>query len=141
MQRLFAVGAALGPAVTEDLTRQGLTPARIGLVQQLHRAGPMSQRQLSEKLGCTARNVTGLVDAVEALGLVKRHRHPTDRRAVLVCLTDKGEGAVAVWHQRARAVAAHLFAEVPDDEVKQLSATLAVVLQRLRARSQDPAAE
>jgi DNA-binding MarR family transcriptional regulator len=34
--------------------------------------------------------VTGLVDSLEAAGLVRRQSHPEDRRVSLVDLTDKG---------------------------------------------------
>jgi DNA-binding MarR family transcriptional regulator len=47
----------------------------------------MTQRQLSEALQCSPRNVTGLVDALGSDGLAERGAHPTDRRASLVALT------------------------------------------------------
>jgi DNA-binding MarR family transcriptional regulator len=37
--------------------------------------------------GVSPRNITGLVDALEKTGHVRRAPHPTDRRAVLVELT------------------------------------------------------
>jgi DNA-binding MarR family transcriptional regulator len=46
---------------------------------------------LSDELGVTARNVTGLVDALQRDGLVERLPYPNDRRAVLVRLTPAGE--------------------------------------------------
>jgi DNA-binding MarR family transcriptional regulator len=42
-------------------------------------------------LGVTPRNVTGLVDALEAQGLVERVHDPSDRRAVIARLTPAGE--------------------------------------------------
>jgi DNA-binding MarR family transcriptional regulator len=132
MQRLFAVGAALGPAVTDSLAAQRLTPARVGLVQRLHKDGAMSQRQLADALGCSARNVTGLVDATEALGLVQRQAHPTDRRVVIVSLTKAGEDSVSSWQEQARQVALQVFAGLDDREIANLSETLGVVLTRIR---------
>jgi DNA-binding MarR family transcriptional regulator len=132
MQRLFAVGAALGPAVTDSLAAQRLTPARIGLVQRLHKDGAMSQRQLADALGCSARNVTGLVDATEALGLVQRQPHPTDRRTTLVSLTQAGENSVSAWQAQARKVAARVFKGLDDREIENLSETLGVVLSQIR---------
>lgn len=137
MQRLFAIGAALGPAVTDSLATQRLTPARIGLVQRLHTDGAMSQRQLADALGCTPRNVTGLVDATEALGLVRRDPHPTDRRTTLVSLTDAGTDAVTAWQAHARRVADQVLAGLDDRQVHDLSSALASVLNRLRAGYED----
>ena len=44
----------------------------------------MTQRTLSQALRVSPRNVTGLLDALEAGGYVTRGRHPTDRRAQLM---------------------------------------------------------
>jgi DNA-binding MarR family transcriptional regulator len=46
---------------------------------------------IAEWLGVTPRNVTGLVDALEAQGLAERVPDPRDRRAVIARLTPAGE--------------------------------------------------
>jgi DNA-binding MarR family transcriptional regulator len=46
---------------------------------------------IAEWLGVTPRNVTGLVDALEAQGLVERLQDPHDRRAVIARLTPAGQ--------------------------------------------------
>jgi DNA-binding MarR family transcriptional regulator len=51
-------------------------------------------------LGVTPRNVTGLVDSLEAGGLVERIPDPADRRATIVRVTPAGEAAA----QRSRRV-------------------------------------
>ena len=58
----------------------------------------MTQRTLSHALRVSPRNVTGLLDALEAGGYVTRGRHPTDRRATLGSLTDQGAAAAARMH-------------------------------------------
>ena len=45
-------------------------------------------------LGTTARNITGLIDALEAQGLVERVPDPSDRRAVIARLTPEGESRI-----------------------------------------------
>jgi len=66
MDQLFEVAVVLGEAMARGLGAHGLTTARAELIWRLHEAGPMTQRQLSQVLQCTPRNVTGLVDALEA---------------------------------------------------------------------------
>ena len=56
----------------------------------LSRAGSQTLSQLSEGLSRARCTVTGLVDRLEAKGLVKRKRSREDRRQVYVSLTDKG---------------------------------------------------
>lgn len=52
--------------------------------------GRMSQRDLSRMLMVSRANVTGLVDRLEAQGLVMRTTDNGDRRATTVTLTDAG---------------------------------------------------
>jgi DNA-binding MarR family transcriptional regulator len=54
-------------------------------------AGPSTQQALANRLEVSARNITGLVDALEGGGYVERAPHPTDRRATLVTLTPSAE--------------------------------------------------
>lgn len=50
---------------------------------------PLGPRQLAEKLQMSPAGITKLVDRLERRGLVKRRRHPADRRRSLVFITDK----------------------------------------------------
>ena len=52
----------------------------------------MSMGELAAALGIDPANATAVVDDLEALGLVRRRPHPTDRRAKLVEATRKGKG-------------------------------------------------
>lgn len=72
------------------MDRRGLTMQRTHLMWVLHHQGPSTQAQLAAAVGVTPRYVTTLVDALDATGLAVRGPHPTDRRAVLVDLTDRG---------------------------------------------------
>lgn len=55
-----------------------------------HLTAPISQRELAARLGYDASNVTGIIDRLEASGMVERHVAEGDRRVRLVSLTDKG---------------------------------------------------
>ena len=78
------------------LAERGLSRPRAEVIWRLWQRQPaMSQRELSQALRCTPRNVTDLVDALEAAGLVARGQHPTDRRATQVRLTSQGEAEAA----------------------------------------------
>jgi MarR family transcriptional regulator, organic hydroperoxide resistance regulator len=66
-----------------------LTPSQGMALRSLDRPLPMST--LAEALACDASNVTGIVDRLEARGLIERRPSPTDRRVKLLVLT--GEGA------------------------------------------------
>ena len=85
----------LGPAFVRwaeaHMERSGFTPKRLYLMGILYEYGPMMMSSLRDRLGVTATNVTALVDALEAEGMVQRRHHPSDRRATIVELTPKAE--------------------------------------------------
>jgi DNA-binding MarR family transcriptional regulator len=68
----------------------GISFARVRALRRLARE-PMSMGDLAAMLGTDPPNLTGIVDDLEAQGLVRRRPHPTDRRAKLVEATRKGK--------------------------------------------------
>ena len=71
--------------------REGVTLPQFDVLAQLLRYPEgMTSKNLSEELLVTAGNVTGLITRLQANGWVKRHPHPTDRRAALLKLTKAG---------------------------------------------------
>lgn len=67
---------------------------------------PTSMRELAGRLLCDASNVTGLVDRLEARGLVERRVDAEDRRVKWLVLTASGRQLRARHHQQ-------VFADVP----------------------------
>ena len=47
-------------------------------------------RRVADALSCDASNVTGLIDRLEARGLVRRQPSPEDRRVKVLQLTPEG---------------------------------------------------
>jgi DNA-binding MarR family transcriptional regulator len=67
------------------------TLPRFDLMAQLERsAGGLRMSELSQRLMVSGGNVTGITDQLEREGLVMRTRHPGDRRAYTVTLTETG---------------------------------------------------
>lgn len=131
LERVFALVSRLGDEMEGEFEAQGLTRARAELLWRLAEAGPLTQSTLSDALQCTPRNVTGLVDALEADDLVRRDAHPTDRRATLVALTDAGGAILDGWSTGYDDLAHRLFGKVPDDDLHGFERTLDHVLTRL----------
>ena len=65
-----------------------LHPAQAGALLQL--ASPLPMNELATELACDNSNVTGLVDRLEARGLVARQASPEDRRVKHIVLTEAG---------------------------------------------------
>jgi DNA-binding MarR family transcriptional regulator len=133
MDQLFELAVVLGEAMNDRLGKHGLTPARAEVLWLLHRTGPRTQRELSELLKCTPRNVTGLVDALDRAGFVERTAHPRDRRAIVVRLSEPGRSLITGWDTDREYGTAQLLGGVPADDLAVFSAVLDRILARLRA--------
>ncbi len=69
-------------------TEFDLHPAQAGALLQL--ATPLPMHALAARLACDSSNVTGIIDRLEARGLVARRLSPEDRRVKHVVLTPRG---------------------------------------------------
>lgn len=85
--------------------------------------------QLAAHLGIAPRSATEVADALESAGLMSRSPDPTDRRAVLLTLTERGRHTVSSVRDRRRAAA--------DAAVATLSAADRAELRRLLQRLLD----
>jgi DNA-binding MarR family transcriptional regulator len=132
MDRLFDLAVVLGDMMNRRLTEHGLTPARAEVIWLLHHGGARTQRELSQALKCTPRNVTGLVDALEAARFVARGAHPTDRRATVVSLTERGTTLVADWRRDRDQGASQLIGDTSAAELTTFVTVLDRVLSSLR---------
>ncbi len=63
------------------------------VLQSLGLGGAKSMAAIGQYLGLTPSTMTGLVDRLEDLGFVRRGRSETDRRAIVLSLTRKGQAA------------------------------------------------
>ncbi|MZD09314.1 MarR family transcriptional regulator [Streptomyces sp. SID5785] len=66
----------------------GLTAAQATALREM--TGPMTMRELAERMSCEPSNATFVIDKLEKQALVERRPHPTDRRAKHLALTAEG---------------------------------------------------
>jgi DNA-binding MarR family transcriptional regulator len=71
-----------------EAERFDLTPPQASLLHTLDRPTPM--REVAERQHCDASNLTGIVDRLEARGLIVRHTPAADRRVKELVLTEEG---------------------------------------------------
>jgi DNA-binding MarR family transcriptional regulator len=67
-----------------------LSPVQCHVLHLIEPERPLPMRRLADTLGCDASNVTGLVDRLEARGLVERRPSADDRRVKAIHLTHSG---------------------------------------------------
>ena len=98
----------------ESFGRLGLNRGEVGVLAALMLAGPkqrLSPTQLFKGLMLSSAGITSRLDRLESRGYLKRTRHATDRRSVLVEITESGrkvldQAITADARREAEAVAA-----------------------------------
>ncbi|WP_433523913.1 MarR family winged helix-turn-helix transcriptional regulator [Nocardia pseudovaccinii] len=117
----------------ERVAKLGLTPAHASALCEL--TGPMTMRELAGLMACEPSNATVVIDKLEAMRLIERRPHPTDRRAKQLTLTPEGA-------QR-RADLLELLNEEPfvTGLTRQEQDILRDLLQRAISRAESPRAE
>src|SRR5271169_3125 len=88
----------------------GISATDLDALEHLEADGPLTQRQLGDRLSLTSGAITMLVDRLEQGGWVRRRPHPSDRRYVLVELSpqalDRTPPGLAAYHARITAITA-----------------------------------
>ncbi len=131
LDRLFAVTALMNEDMDRGMRSLGLTPARAHVLWVVSARGPCTQRALAEELSVSARNVTGLVDALVDTGFVTRESHPSDRRATLVTPTPRGRRTADRMVREHRRFAQLLFGDLSESQLRALGSGLEQVSERL----------
>jgi DNA-binding MarR family transcriptional regulator len=113
-------------------TATGLSRTEVGLLAALS-TRPRRITELAAMEGITQPAVTQLVNRLERRGWVQRGTDDRDARAVLVALTDAGQGALDRVRAEYRALLHEEMATLDDGEVETLAAAVDI-LDRLIER-------
>lgn len=117
-----------------------MTPARMRILAYLEEHGPSPMRALKDALKTTATNITGLVDALEGEGLVKRQDDPSDRRVTRIALTSKGRRERAGAWDAYEADVARVFERLSPAERASLATGLTRLLEALEEATSEKTA-
>ena len=81
---------ALSRAFSEKAAGIGFSPGQFPVLVELWAEDGLTQRALLERLDIEQATLANTLARMERDGLIERHPHPTDRRASINRLTDKG---------------------------------------------------
>ncbi len=122
--------------LSQHLYAQALQPLGVSehqfyVLTALAHLGPQVQAHLSEPLQIDKATMVGLLNDLERKALVQRQPHPTDRRAVLVHLTDEGQAILGRGYEISNRFVQDFFAGITSEE----QALLLSILKRLAANA------
>ena len=88
IRRLHQIAVAIFLQETEA---HGLTPVQYGALSKVGLTPGVDQRTLARSIGLDTSTIAGVIDRLEARGLMQRNASPEDRRVRLLRLTTEGQ--------------------------------------------------
>jgi MarR family transcriptional regulator, transcriptional regulator for hemolysin len=122
--RLTQVSRAVARAFDDALAAAGGSLPMWLVLLNLKTRSLANQRALAEAMGIREATLTHHLNAMEASGLVTRHRDPANRRIHIVALTEDGEQAFLRLRDAAIAFDRQLRRGISDAEAAKLSEVL-----------------
>ena len=107
-------------------TQRGLSHAQIRALFAIDRH-EATAGEIAKKAQLSPASTTAMLDDLEGLGIIARRRSETDRRNVLVVLTDEGRAVLASARADWRARWERALADTPDDELRAAAGVLAAI--------------
>jgi DNA-binding MarR family transcriptional regulator len=98
---------------------------------------PVPPHVISSRLLVTSGTMTSLLDTLERRGLINRVPHPSDRRKLLIDITDEARAIVDQMLPRVHAASRDTFAVLSDVECETLVALLERVQDHLYELAED----
>ena len=123
---LLKIGKAAERRFEKALKPLGMTPRHLVVLFEVQ-ACPTSQQALIDTIGVDASKLVGLLNDLEADGLIVRNRDPEDRRRHIVEVSAKGTARLEDAKQTAATVEEELLAGLDADQRAELLVLLAQV--------------
>ena len=115
--------------VDAAISAQGLSLARAKLLSRMEDAGPCRPGELAAQLRQSPRTLTDALDALERDGFAERKPHPTDRRAILVSVTNRGKKALRAIEEPKRHAVEEVFRALSASQQQSLLNMLETIIK------------
>jgi DNA-binding MarR family transcriptional regulator len=132
LDRLLEISELFQKDMARAFDGTPLTTSRIRVLWELQHSGPSTQHALATSLGVSPRNITGLVDALEAGGYVVRSQHPSDRRATIVSLAASARRMMREMQREHAELSAELLGAVDSADRPALERGVDAIATHLR---------
>jgi len=114
-----------GELYTKELNKiYNISSAQLNCLVVLYESGPLSPSQIAKLILVNSSTVTGIIDRLEAKGLVKRLRISKDRRVITIELTKTGKVLAENAPPPVQQKIIDGLNKLSEDEMTQISSTL-----------------
>ncbi|TQV80379.1 MarR family winged helix-turn-helix transcriptional regulator [Denitrobaculum tricleocarpae] len=122
----------LESSVAQELERTGISVSQRAVLEQLLDHGPITVPAIGRQLMLPRQFIQKIANELFEQELIRRRENEAHKRSVLLELTDKGEGAIAVIKEREAEVMLPIAAALNSDD---LAITRTVITEIIRAFS------
>lgn len=117
-------------ALDQQFAAHDLTSQQAGVLLRVY-GGESSPRRIGDLIGTDTAGMTRLLDRLESKGLIRRERDATDRRAVVVALTDAGAALIPLLPGVFERVGESLAAGIAESDILTTRRVLEAMLQNV----------
>jgi DNA-binding MarR family transcriptional regulator len=119
--------------------KYGITGTQLLCLVAIAEAGSATATRLSREIKLSTSTLVGVLDRLEARNLIKRNRDATDRRRILIELTDEGRQLVENAPSPLQANLANGLKKLPAREQESIASSLEKVVSLMEAEDIDAA--
>jgi DNA-binding MarR family transcriptional regulator len=135
IRRLQQIAVAIFLQETEA---SGITPVQYAALQAVTNQPGIDQRTLARSIGFDTSTIAGVVDRLEARGLMQRNTSPVDRRMRLLTVTATGAELLAEVQPGMLRAQQRMLAPLPEGEREAFMRMLRALVQANNELSRAP---
>jgi DNA-binding MarR family transcriptional regulator len=117
----------------------GVTVPQLLCLMKVHERGPLTIKAMSGEVFLSPSTLVGIVDRLEAKGLVERRRSTVDRRQVQISCTEAGRGLIALSPSPLQESLAESVKRLPEAEAAALAHSIERIVELMEIQSIDAA--
>lgn len=119
--KLVRATESINSRQSKSLAKENLTMSQFGALEVLYHLGELNQREIGKKLLKSGGNITLVIDNLVKRELVKKKTDKSDRRAVIVSLTKKGQEFIEGYFPKHLVLIMEQFSVLTDEERTELA--------------------
>ncbi|MDD3936485.1 MarR family winged helix-turn-helix transcriptional regulator [Rhodoferax sp.] len=135
IRRLHQVAVAI---FSHEIGELGITPVQYAILQMVHNHPGFDQRTLARNIALDTSTTAGVVDRLEARGVLTRNASPSDRRVRLLSLTPAGEQLLVDTIPRMENAQQRILAPLSPAQQAEFMHLLHLLLDKNHDQSQRP---
>lgn len=130
--RIREINSLANAKIAEALASSGLTMPQITAIRLVAHAGKLTMSQICQEMNASPSTVAGIIDRLEAAGIVERQRSEDDRRVIFVHLAAQGSEKAMFARRTMDTCFSKAFESLSEGELTSIEQGLDTVLQSFR---------